>query len=45
MMPDTMKALCLVVSDKKMFSCYSYIRLTKTCESCGGATFSLRDII
>ena len=33
------KALGLVVSDKKMFSCFPYISLCKTCNSQGWAHF------
>ena len=36
------KALGLVVSDKKMFSCFPYINL---CDPCCGAIFGHRDII
>ena len=31
-----MQALCLVVSDK-IFPCFPYISLCKTCDPCGGA--------
>ena len=39
------KAQGLKVSDKKMFSCFPYISLCKTCDLWGGATFGRMGII
>ena len=38
------KAQGLVVSDKKIFSCYSYIHLCKTCNPQGRPIFGPKDI-
>ena len=37
------KALGLVVSDKKIFSCFPYIRLCKTCDPPGWGHFWLQE--
>ena len=41
----SIKALCLMASDKKMFSYFPYISLCKTCDPKGGAIFGPREII
>ena len=44
MMPY-IKALGLMVSNKKIFSCFPYTSLCKTCDPLGGAIFGPRGII
>ena len=39
------KALGFVVSEKKIFTCFPYIKLYKTCDPRGGTIFDPRDII
>ena len=43
-MPN-IKALAFVVSDKKIFSCFPYISLYKTCDPGGGPIAGPRGII